>query len=146
MRPKLRCGEEGANPGKSVLQGWQAREAVLVPWSQLIRCAPMVHCHPTLVPLWMGEPVSSPSPMVISVFIFCFYNLLNLIFSGSKNYSSCISGDDEIFWCLSPTKLDWVQCQIDKCPLQSIFSSLPTREGTLSMILHSFLHSRDVKL
>ena len=142
----MRCGEEGANPGKSVLQGWQAQEAVSVLWSQLIMCAPMVNCLPTLVPLWMGEPVSSPSPMVISVFIFCFYNLLNLIFSGSKSYSSCISGDDETFWCLSPTKLDWVQCQIDKCPLQSIFSPLPSREGTLSMILHILLHSRDVKL
>ena len=143
MRPKLRCGEEGANPGKSVLQVLQAREAVLVPWSQLIRCAPMVHCRPTLVPMWMGVPVSFLSPMVISVCIFCFYNFLNLIFSGSQTYYSCISGDDETFWCLPPTKPDLVQCQIDKCPLQSIFSP---REGTLSKILPILLHSRDVKL
>ena len=139
MRPKLRCGEEGANPGKSVLQGWQAQEAVSVLWSQLIRCAPMVHCHPTLVPLWMGEPVSSPSPMVILYFMFCFCGLIHLILLGSQTYSSCISGDAEAFWCLPPTKPDWVQCQISKCPLQSNSLPLPSREGTFSLIIHMIL-------
>ena len=65
------------------------------------------------------------------------FSLSNLNPSGSKSYSSCISRDDETFWCL-PSKNDWVQCQVDKCPLQSINSPLPLTEGTLSMILHIF--------
>ena len=60
------------------------------------------------------------------------FSLSNLNPSGSKSYSSCISRDDETFWCL-PSTNDWVQCQVDKCPLQSTNS-----EGTLSMILHIF--------